>query len=71
MPIYEYECKKCAKHFEVLTTSSHDEEAVQCPECRSLEVHKTISSGTFRMSSGGSAIPCGPRSGCPSGSGFS
>ena len=71
MPIYEYDCTKCAKHFEVISTSSHDNEAVKCPECRSLEVKKTISSGTFRMRSGGSSIPCGPPSGCPSDSGFS
>ncbi|MCI5125475.1 MAG: zinc ribbon domain-containing protein [Candidatus Electrothrix sp. AR5] len=71
MPIYEYVCKKCTKHFEVLSTSSNDDETVKCPECQSLEVKKTISSGTFRMSSGGSDIPCGPPSGCPSNSGFS
>jgi putative FmdB family regulatory protein len=71
MPIYEYVCKKCTKHFEVLSTSSNDAETVKCPECESLEVKKTISSSTFRMSSGGPSTPCGPPTGCPSNSGFS
>ena len=71
MPIYEYVCKKCAKQFEVLSTSSRDIEPVKCPECESPEVHKTISSGSFRMNSGASSIPCASPSGCPSKSGFS
>ncbi|MCI5132756.1 MAG: zinc ribbon domain-containing protein [Candidatus Electrothrix sp. EH2] len=71
MPIYEYVCKKCAKQFELLSTSSDTAETVQCPKCASTEVQKTISAGTFRMSSGGSSIPCAPPSGCPSKSGFS
>jgi putative FmdB family regulatory protein len=68
MPIYEYVCKKCTKHFEVLKTSSSDTETVKCPECESVEVTKAISSSNFRMSSSPS---CGPGSGCPSNSGFS
>ncbi|WP_446009330.1 FmdB family zinc ribbon protein [Candidatus Electrothrix sp.] len=72
MPIYEYVCKKCTKQFEVLKTSSNDNEPVQCPDCESSdEVHKTISSGIFRMSSASASIPCGPAGGCPSNSGFS
>ncbi len=71
MPIYEYVCKDCTKHFEVLNTSSDETEIVKCPECQSLEVKKTISSSNFRMSSGGSSIPGGGPSGCPSNSRFS
>jgi putative FmdB family regulatory protein len=71
MPIYEYVCKDCKQHFEVLTTSSGVTETVKCPGCQSLNVKKTISTSNFRMSSGGSSIPSGALSGCSSRSGFS
>ena len=71
MPIYEYVCKKCEKHFEVLSTSANESDIIKCPECQSLEVKKTISSSNFRMSSGGSSIPGGFPSACSSKSGFS
>ena len=71
MPIYEYVCRDCKKHFEVLTTSSGTTETVKCPECGSLDVTKTISASNFRMGSGGPAIPSGALSGCSSKSGFS
>ena len=47
MPIFEYECKKCAHNFEVLVVSASDP-APQCPECQCLDVSKLISSGTMR-----------------------
>ncbi len=71
MPIYEYTCKDCKKHFEVLTTSSNRADIVKCRECGSLNVKKTISASSFRVSGGGSAIPSGALSGCSSSSGFS
>ena len=71
MPIYEYVCKDCKKHFEVLTTSSGATETVKCPECKSLDVKKTISTSNFRMGSGRPTIPSGALSGCSSKSGFS
>jgi len=60
MPIYEYVCRDCKKHFEVLTTSSGSGETVKCPECGSLDVTKTISATNFRMGSGRPfpAAPC-------------
>ncbi len=71
MPIYEYVCKDCKKHFEVLTTSSGITEIVKCPECQSLDVKKTISSSSFRMGSAKPSIPTGALSGCSSRGGFS
>ncbi|RUM35504.1 MAG: zinc ribbon domain-containing protein [Desulfobulbus sp.] len=71
MPIYEYVCKDCKKHFEVLTTSSGTTKTVTCPECKSLDVKKTISTSNFRVGSGRSSIPSGALSGCSSKSGFS
>ncbi len=71
MPIYEYVCKDCKKHFEVLTTSSKTTKTVKCPECKSLDVKKTISTSNFNIGSGRSSIPSGALSGCSSKSGFS
>ncbi|MCI5150326.1 MAG: zinc ribbon domain-containing protein [Candidatus Electrothrix sp. MAN1_4] len=71
MPIFEYVCKKCTKQFEVLTTSSKDNEPVQCPDCESPEVKKAMSSSNFRMRSSGPSLPCGSAGGCPSNAGFS
>jgi putative FmdB family regulatory protein len=71
MPIYEYVCKDCKNHFEVLTTSSGNAEPVLCPACQSTDVRKEMSSSCLRMGSGGPSIPGGLPSGCPSKSGFS
>ncbi len=70
MPIYEYVCKDCKEHFEALVSLSSTE-TIKCKKCESLNVKKTISSSSFRMSSGGSSIPAGALSGCSSKSGFS
>jgi putative FmdB family regulatory protein len=32
MPVYEYECEKCACHFDV-RQGFHDEPTASCPEC--------------------------------------
>lgn len=71
MPIYEYVCRDCKKHFEVLTTSSQNTGPVKCPKCGSLNVAKTISASSFRIGSGRPSIPSGALSGCSSKSGFS
>jgi len=71
MPIHEYACRDCKEHFEVLTTSASSAETITCPQCKSLDVTKTISASNFRMSSGKPSIPSGALSGCSSSSGFS
>ncbi|MDH3327988.1 MAG: zinc ribbon domain-containing protein [Desulfobulbaceae bacterium] len=70
MPIYEFVCKDCKEHFEVLTTSSSPN-AIKCKKCGSLNVKKTISASSFRMGHGGTSIPSGALSGCSPKSGFS
>jgi len=70
MPIYEYVCKDCREHFEVLVTSS-SADTVKCKKCGSLKVNKTISASSFRVGHGGTSIPSGALSGCSSKSGFS
>ena len=71
MPIYEYVCRDCKEHFEVLTTSAQSTDIVKCPKCKSLDVTKTISATHFQMGSGKPTIPSGALSGCSSRSGFS
>lgn len=56
MPIYEYTCKKCNKIFETLVLSSDAIKRIQCPECRSEEVQKMLSSfscGSVNQGPGG------------------
>jgi len=62
MPIYEYECKECSHCFEVLLLFTNDPPP-QCPECRSKDVAKLISSSTMRKreeytGAGGILDPC-------------
>ncbi len=45
MPIYEYECPSCGKHYELIQRFS-DEPLCICPECGG-HVHKLISHSTF------------------------
>lgn len=71
MPIYEYRCDECRNLFEVLTTATTTSEEITCSQCGSRKVKKTISASSFRISSGGSAIPSGALSGCSSKGGFS
>jgi putative FmdB family regulatory protein len=51
MPLYEYECKKCNKVFEVQQKIS-DEPLKECPECHS-PVKKIMSLNSFRLKGGG------------------
>lgn len=71
MPIYEYVCRDCKEHFEVLTSSARSSETIKCPKCDSLKVAKTISASSYRLGSGTTSIPAGAMSGCASKSGFS
>ncbi len=71
MPIYEYRCDQCRNLFEILATSTTVGGEISCPKCGSPKVKKTISASSFRISSGGSAIPSGALSGCAAKGGFS
>ena len=51
MPIYEYECKKCGKHEEVLQKFS-DKPLKKCPHC-SGKLQKLISQSSFHLKGSG------------------
>lgn len=62
MPIYEYLCKKCGRHFECLVQGGRDKE-VACPECGAQDPQKLIS--VFGIGRGSSRIKASS-SGCTS-----
>ena len=55
MPIYEFDCQDCGDSFESLVMSFSKIEGVTCPECKSENVHKKISSFAVKGDSGSSA----------------
>ena len=43
MPVYEYRCLKCKKHFnQYLTYSEYGHKSVQCPYCKGQQVQRRI-----------------------------
>ncbi|HEX7088180.1 MAG TPA: zinc ribbon domain-containing protein [Vicinamibacterales bacterium] len=69
MPIFEYDCRDCGNHFEVLVRGR--ETAAECPACSGHNIEKALS--TFAVGSGSqpapvAAGPCG-RCGDPRGPG--
>jgi putative FmdB family regulatory protein len=40
MPLYEYECRRCQHHFELLVRAST---VLACPSCQSEEIDKQLS----------------------------
>ena len=43
MPLYEYICQKCSHEFAVtMTIPEHNKKKVQCPQCNSTEVVRTL-----------------------------
>ena len=43
MPMYEYRCQKCGKRFEMLRRMQDADRDLKCPECRSEEVERLLS----------------------------
>ena len=43
MPIYEFQCDKCDHPFEELLLGASKTDEVNCPNCKSHQVHKRIS----------------------------
>ena len=51
MPIYEYVCKKCGHHLEVMQKMA-DKELSRCPNCRG-KLEKVISQTSFQFKGSG------------------
>ena len=43
MPLYEYRCQTCGKSFELLRRMSDADRDLECPDCRSLQVERLLS----------------------------
>jgi putative FmdB family regulatory protein len=67
MPIYEYRCKSCESHFDVLQRGGEEKKDLRCPKCGHEKVEKQFSA--FATSGGFSAASRSTNS-CGSG-GFS
>jgi putative FmdB family regulatory protein len=52
MPIYEYECRKCAAVSGFLVLKKEDQDRVTCLKCGSKEMTKVISRVTYHRSEG-------------------
>jgi putative FmdB family regulatory protein len=64
MPLYEYECRECGQIFEKMVRFHEIEQPAECPECKSHDTRKRIT--TF-ASTGGSQSTAS--SGCGGGGG--
>jgi putative FmdB family regulatory protein len=58
MPIYEYECIKCGKKFELLRSMSDSDRNIECPECGADNTRRVFSIFSS-ASSGGTCAPGG------------
>lgn len=73
MPVYEYHCSNCDKKFEIFHKSMNSNEEIICPECKSKENKRVLStfSASFAGSSGSSSFndnsDSAPAGGCASG----
>jgi len=43
MPIYEYECNKCKKKYELILMSVKEKAEPLCPKCKSKDARKLVS----------------------------
>ena len=50
MPIYEYQCLSCSKHFQILVMGGDREDPPVCPECNGSDLKKLISRVTYHLS---------------------
>jgi putative FmdB family regulatory protein len=44
MPIYEYRCETCQKVYEQIRRMSEADRNLECPDCKSTQVERLISS---------------------------
>jgi len=50
VPIYEYECRQCARTFQALIMKKEDEEGLSCPGCGGKQWKRLISRVSFHVS---------------------
>ena len=55
MPIYEFDCQDCGDSFESLVMSFTKIDGVTCPECKSANIQKKISTFAVKGDLGSSS----------------
>ncbi len=67
MPIYEYVCCKCDKHFDLLRPMSQADRPARCPDCQAEDSRRAPTRfASFSKGSNGESRPVGGGSGCAS-----
>jgi len=57
MPIYEYECRKCAERFELLLSIKTNDNDIRCPKCGKESPKRLLSSFGTTSSLGTTCAP--------------
>ena len=57
MPVYEYKCTECNTKFDVFHRTTNTDEKVVCPECKSSNNKKLLSTFSASMNSLGGYPP--------------
>lgn len=52
MPIYEYECRSCAREFQYLVMRPDEEKNLVCPGCQGKDLRRVISRVAYHLSEG-------------------
>lgn len=68
MPMYEYECKNCGGHFDLLRSMSQDDSDVICKACGSVFIQRRFSVfAAVSKDSSGSVSAVAGNGGCAGG----
>jgi putative FmdB family regulatory protein len=71
MPLYEYRCQKCGARFELLRRMQDADLETECPQCRSRQSERLLSSFASRSGSSSASSSAGNCACAPAGSRFS
>jgi putative FmdB family regulatory protein len=52
MPIYEFKCLECEEFLELLVMNKDEEIELKCPNCKSEELERVLSSTCYSMADG-------------------
>ncbi|OEU49136.1 MAG: FmdB family transcriptional regulator [Desulfobacterales bacterium C00003060] len=52
MPIFEFRCLKCNEVFEILKVSTGDEVEMRCPNCKSEDFERVMSTTSYTVGFG-------------------
>lgn len=53
MPLYQYRCNNCSSEFEELRRRDEADEAIECPNCKGMDVKRKMPSSISGNTQGG------------------